>query len=206
MPEVQASSSTSPKGAYAAAPGLVPTPGQTVGPFYHYALPFEGGEHLVPAGTPGSVRLHGTVTDGDGAPVPDALIEIWQADAEGRVVREGGSLRRDPGVFTGFGRTQTWRDGGYSFTTLEPGPTSDGAAPFIAMTVFARGLLNRLFTRIYLPEPTSALASDALLVSLDPSERATLVAVREAGGSLRFDVRLQGDGETVFLRYPRHDE
>ncbi len=188
-----------------AAPGLAPTPGQTVGPFYHYALPFEGGEHLVPAGTPGSLRLHGTVTDGHGAPVPDALLEIWQPDAEGRVVREAGSLRRDPGVFTGFGRTQTWRDGGYSFTTVEPGPTSAGAAPFIAMTVFARGLLNRLFTRVYLPGPASALGSDPLLSSLDPAERATLVAAREADGSLRFDVRLQGDGETVFLRFPRHE-
>jgi protocatechuate 3,4-dioxygenase alpha subunit len=205
MPEAQASSSTSPQGAYAAAQGLAPTPGQTVGPFYHYALPFQDGEHLVPAGTLGSVRLHGTVTDGAGAPVPDALIEIWQADAEGRVVREGGSLRRDPGVFTGFGRTQTWRDGGYSFTTIQPGPTSEGAAPFIAMTVFARGLLNRLFTRVYLPEPAAALESDALLASLDPADRATLVASREADGSLRFDVRLQGDGETVFLRYPRHE-
>jgi protocatechuate 3,4-dioxygenase alpha subunit len=204
MPEAQASSSTSPQPTYAATPGLVPTPGQTVGPFYHYALPFEGGEHLVPAGTPGSVRLHGTVTDGDGAPVPDALIEIWQADAEGRIVREGGSLRRDPGVFTGFGRTQTWRDGGYSFTTLEPGPTSEGAAPFIAVTVFARGLLNRLFTRVYLPEPAAALESDSLLASLDPADRDTLVASREPDGSLRFDIRLQGDGETVFLRYPRH--
>lgn len=199
MPDAQANSK------YAAAPGLAPTPGQTVGPFYHYALPFENGEHLVPARTPGSVRLHGTVTDGNGAPVPDALLEIWQPDTEGRIVRESGSLRRDPGVFTGFGRTQTWRDGGYSFTTVEPGATSAGAAPFIAMTVFARGLLNRLFTRVYLPEPSSALESDALLSSLDPDERATLVASRESDGSLRFDVRLQGDGETVFLRFPRHE-
>ncbi|GAB3878579.1 protocatechuate 3,4-dioxygenase subunit alpha [Terrabacter terrigena] len=199
MPDAQANPQ------YAAAPALAPTPGQTVGPFYHYALPFADGEHLVPPGTPGSVRLHGTVTDGNGAPVPDALLEIWQPDAEGRIVRVHGSLRRDLGVFTGFGRTQTWRDGGYSFITVEPGATSEGAAPFIAMTVFARGLLNRLFTRVYLPEPASALESDTLLSSLDPAERATLVASRESDGSLRFDVRLQGDGETVFLRYPRHE-
>ena len=206
MAEAQTdSSSANARGTYAAAPGLVPTPGQTVGPFYHYALPFEDGEHLVPARAPGSVRLHGTVTDGAGAPVPDALIEIWQPDAAGRIVRKAGSLRRDPGVFTGFGRTQTWRDGGYSFTTVEPGSTSEGAAPFVAMTVFARGLLNRLFTRVYLPEPAAALESDALLSSLDPADRATLVASREADRSLRFDVRLQGDGETVFLRYPRHE-
>jgi protocatechuate 3,4-dioxygenase alpha subunit len=186
-------------------PHLAPTPGQTVGPFYHYALPFDGGEHLVPPGSPGSVRLHGTVVDGEGAPVPDALLEIWQADAAGGIVREPGSLRRDPGVFTGFGRTQTWRDGGYSFTTVEPGPTSEGAARFIAMTVFARGLLHRLFTRVYLPEPAAALETDALLASLDDDERATLVARRQPDGSLTFDVRLQGDGETVFLRYPGHD-
>jgi len=190
---------------YAAGPGLMPTPGQTVGPFFHYALPFEGGEHLVPASAPAAVRLHGTVTDGRGDPVPDALLEIWQPDAAGRIVQEPGSLRRDPGVFTGFGRTQTWRDGGYSFTTVEPGPTAAGAAPFIAMTVFARGLLNRLFTRVYLPEPTAALESDRLLSSLSGAERSTLVAVRETDGSLRFDVRLQGPGETVFLRFPRHD-
>ena len=205
MPETAASSAGAPTaGQNAAGPGLLPTPGQTVGPFYHYALPFDGGEQLVPAGSVGSVRLHGTVLDGSGAPVPDALLEIWQPDSHGRVVRETGSLRRDPGVFTGFGRTQTWRDGGYSFTTVEPGPTSQGAAPFIAMTVFARGLLNRLFTRVYLPEPASALASDPLLTSLPQDERETLVARREADGSLRFDVRLQGEGETVFLRYPRH--
>jgi len=206
MPEAQGSSlGNGSQGRYAAAPGLVPTPGQTVGPFYHYALPFDGGEHLVPPGSPRSMRLHGTVLDGNGDPVPDALLEIWQADAEGRIVQQPGSLRRDPGVFTGFGRTQTWRDGGYSFTTVEPGPTSVGAARFIAMTVFARGLLDRLFTRVYLPEPTSSLESDPLLASLDEDERATLVATREADGSLRFDVRLQGTGETVFLRFPRHD-
>jgi protocatechuate 3,4-dioxygenase, alpha subunit len=198
MPDAQANS-------YAGPQGLAPTPGQTVGPFFHYALPFDGGEHLVPAGSPGSVRLHGTVVDGEGTPVPDALLEIWQADPAGRIVREPGSLRRDPGVFTGFGRTQTWRDGGYSFTTVEPGPTSEGAAPFIAMTVLARGLLNRLFTRVYLPEPGAALAGDALLASLDDDERATLVARRQPDGSLRFDVRLQGDGETVFIRFPRHE-
>ena len=108
-------------------------------------------------------------------------------------------------MFTGFGRTQTWRDGGYSFTTVEPGATSAGSAPFIAMTVFARGLLNRLFTRVYLPESAAALESDALLSSLDQADRDTLVAVREGDGSLRFDVRLQGERETVFLRYPRHE-
>lgn len=199
MPEAQA---TSP---YAAQPPLDPTPGQTVGPFYHYALPVPGGEHLVPVGSPGSVRLHGVVTDGEGAGIQDALLEIWQADASGRIGQEPGSLSGDPGRFTGWGRTSTWRDGTYAFSTVEPGATSEGGAPFIAMVVFARGLLDRLFTRVYLPEHSEALAGDPLLASLDADRRSTLIATREADGSLRFDVRLQGEGETVFLRYPRHE-
>jgi protocatechuate 3,4-dioxygenase alpha subunit len=189
----------------AAVRSLVPTPGQTIGPFYHYALPFEGGERLVPPGYPGAIRLHGRVTDGRGDPLQDAMLEIWQADAEGRVVQRPGSLRRDPHVFTGFGRVSTGRDGSYSFTTVAPGATTQGRAPFIAMTVFARGLLNRLFTRVYLPGDEQALAADPLLSSLDPARRATLLAEREPDGGLRFDVRLQGEGETVFLRYPRHE-
>lgn len=184
-----------------------PTPGQTVGPFFHHALPVEGGERLVPPGSPGSVRLHGRVLDGAGDPVPDALVEVWQADADGKVVQEQGSLRRDrvdDGAFTGFGRAGTDADGAYAFTTLEPGATAPGAARFVAMTVFARGLLDRLFTRVYLPED-AALAADPFLVTLSPEDRTTLVARREDDGSLRFDVRLQGDGETVFLRFPGHD-
>ena len=165
---------------------LVPTPGQTIGPFYGYALPYENGENLVDRSRPGAVRLHGTVYDGHGVPVPDSMLEIWQADEDGNVSQETGSLVRD----------------GYTFTTVNPGPTEAGKAPFICLTVFARGLLNRLFTRIYLPEDTEALASDPLLSGLSDSERATLVATREADGSLRFDVHLQGDGETLFLAYP----
>ena len=196
---------TQPDSPYAAEPTWVPTPGQTIGPFYHFALPLEGGEHLVPPGSPGSVRLHGRVTDGNGDGLQDAMIEIWQADANGRVVQREGSFRRDAGVFTGFGRTSTWRDGGYTFTTVEPGPLTDGAAPFIAVTVFARGLLNRLFTRIYLPDDAEVLGRDALLASLDADRRSTLLAQRDEDGSLRFDICLQGDRETVFLRYPRHE-
>jgi protocatechuate 3,4-dioxygenase alpha subunit len=190
---------------YAAEPGLVPTPGQTVGPFYHFALPYPDGEHLVPPGSPGSVRLHGRVTDGHGVGIQDAMLEIWQADASGHLVQRDGSLTRDPGRFTGFGRTSTWRDGGYSFTTVTPGATSEGNAPFIAMVVFARGLLNRLFTRVYLPDEAEALSRDPFLSSLDEGRRSTLIAAREADGSYRFDVRLQGEDETVFLQFPRHE-
>lgn len=190
---------------YAAERGLVPTPGQTIGPFYHFALPFEGGEDLVAPGSPGSIRLHGHVLDGNGVGLQDAMLEIWQADASGQVVQEPGALTPDPGHFTGFGRTSTWRDGGYAFTTVAPGATPGGGAPFIAMVVFARGLLNRLFTRVYLPDDEEILAADPFLSSLDADRRSTLVATREADGSYRFDVHLQGDGETVFLQFPNHE-
>lgn len=184
---------------------LAPTPGQTIGPFYGYALPFEKDNELVNQARPGSVRLHGTVTDGAGIPIPDALLEIWQADEAGNVVAKDGSLVHDGYTFTGWGRTAVDNVGHYTFTTLNPGATETGKAPFIMLTVFARGLLNRLFTRIYLPEDTAALANDPLLSSLDAKSRASMIATREADGSLRFDVSLQGEDETVFLAYPRED-
>jgi len=182
---------------------LTPTPGQTIGPFYGYALPFEKDNELVNQAHPNSVRLHGVVYDGNGEVIPDALLEIWQADEAGNVVSREGSLVRDGYTFTGWGRTAVDNVGGYNFTTVNPGATDQGKAPFIMLTVFARGLLNRLFTRIYLPEDTDALANDPLLASLSEAERQTLIATREADGSLRFDVRLQGENETVFLSYPR---
>jgi protocatechuate 3,4-dioxygenase alpha subunit len=175
---------------------LAPTPGQTVGPFFHYALPYPGDRELVRRGTPGSVWLHGYVYDGDGNGMPDALLEIRQADPRGVVPEIEGSMRRDGARFTGWGRTNTDPTGHYWFSTVEPGPTVVGAAPFFAVTFFARGLLNRLFTRIYLPGFT-----DPLLDGLSADERSTLVAVREGDGSLRFDVHVQGPRETVFLRY-----
>jgi protocatechuate 3,4-dioxygenase alpha subunit len=104
-----------------------------------------------------------------------------------------GSLRRDGFTFTGWGRASTDDEGRYSFSTLVPG------APFFALTVFARGLLDRLFTRAYLPDH----ADDPFLAGLGADRRATLVAAREPRG-FRFDIRLQGEGETVFLTYPRH--
>jgi protocatechuate 3,4-dioxygenase alpha subunit len=176
------------------------TPGQTVGPFFHYALPYAGDRELVAPGTDGAVLLHGTVRDGEGAGVPDALLEIWQSDPSGRVRQRAGSVRRDGHTFTGFGRAATDATGRYSFSTLVPGAV-DGGLPFFAVTVFARGLLNRLFTRAYLPL-TEGAVPDALLRSAD--ERAdTLMCVADDEG-LRFDVRLQGEGETVFLTYPGH--
>lgn len=188
---------------------LLPTPGQTVGPFFHYALPYEGDRDLVPPGSHGAIRLFGTVFDGAGTPVPDAILEVWQADPSGAIPRAEGSLRRDGLTFTGFGRATTDRRGVYSFSTLLPGPTSVGAAPFFAVTVFARGLLDRHLTRAYLPADApgasqAALDADRLLSSLPPDRRATLLTEAVPGPTApgyRFDVRLQGGDETVFLTF-----
>jgi protocatechuate 3,4-dioxygenase alpha subunit len=180
---------------------LTPTPGQTVGPFYGYALPYEKDRELLAPGTPGAIRLQGTVYDGAGQPIPDAILEIWQPDAEGKIVQRTGSLVRDGYTFTGFGRSAVGNSGVYTFTTVNPGPTEAGAAPFISVVVFARGLMNRLFTRMYLPENEEALAADPLLSSLEPERRKTLIARRDADGGLTWDIRLQGGDETVFLDF-----
>jgi protocatechuate 3,4-dioxygenase alpha subunit len=180
---------------------LTPTPGQTVGPFFGYALPYAKDRELLPPGSPGSIRLQGTVYDGAGHPIPDAILEIWQADADGNVAHQTGSLVRDGYTFTGFGRTAVGNTGTFTFTTVNPGPTEAGAAPFIAVAVFARGLMNRLFTRVYLPEDEAALSRDRLLGSLDAERRRTLIARRDPDGGLSWDIRLQGEGETVFLDF-----
>ncbi|MCY7396575.1 MAG: protocatechuate 3,4-dioxygenase subunit alpha [Nocardioides sp.] len=165
---------------------LPATPGQTIGPFFGYALPYDGAPLLVPADHPDAVLLHGRVLDGAGDPVPDALLELWQAAPEGRV-GDG---------FAGFGRAETDAEGRYAFTTLTP------AAPFFALTVLARGLTDRLFTRAYLPEHPG-VAQDPLLAALALGRRRTLLVLADDDG-WRFDVRLQGEDETVFLTYPRH--
>lgn len=186
---------------------LAPTPGQTVGPFYGYSLPYEGDGDLIGQAVPGSVRLHGTVRDGNGDPIPDALLEIWQADPHGEVSREPGSLKRDGYTFTGWGREATDDAGHYQFTTFNPGATDPGSAPFIAVLVFARGLMHKLHTRVYLPEDEQGLASDPLLSSLPEDRRHTLIATRQPNGDLQWDIRLQGGDEqggdeTVFLSFP----
>lgn len=181
---------------------LPPTPGQTVGPFFGYALPYDGDGDLIDRAHPGSIRLHGTVRDGAGTPIPDAIIEIWQADADGTVPQRPGSLKRDGYTFTGFGREATDDAGHYTFTTVNPGATEQGKAPFIAVAVFARGLMHKLHTRAYLPEDTGTLASDPLLSSLSTDRRRTLMATREDDGGLLWDITLQGEDETVFLAFP----
>src|SRR5579859_1279404 len=113
------------------------TPGQTIGPFYGYALPYSRGHELVPPGHTRAIRLHGTVYDGQGVPIPDALLEIRQADETGTVPVADGSLRREGMVFTGWGRCGTDPAGRYSFITVEPGSTAPGAAPFFAVALFA---------------------------------------------------------------------
>lgn len=173
-----------------------PTPGQTIGPFFGYALPYAGDSELVPPGRPDAIRLHGIVFDGAGDPVPDALVELWQTDASGAVVQEPGSLHRDGWRFTGWGRAATDATGHYSFSTLVPG------SPFFAITLFARGLLDRLFTRAYRPDD-ERLAADPFLSLVPPERRSTLVSSRESGG-YRFDIALQGENETVFLAPPGH--
>lgn len=179
---------------------LSPTPGQTVGPFFGYGMPYPGGPELVVPYSPGAIVVHGRVLDGAGDPVPDAQLELWQADASGRVPHAAGSLHRDGITFTGFGRAETDVEGAYRFWTVNPGPI-DGGAPFLAVIVFARGLQDKLHTRIYLPEDAAALASDPLLASLEPDERDTLIAERTREGWLRHDIRLQGERETVFLAF-----
>jgi protocatechuate 3,4-dioxygenase alpha subunit len=182
-------------------PVPVPTPGQTIGPFFGFALPYPGGEELVPRNHPDAVRLTGLVLDGAANPVPDAVLEIWQADGHGRIVAEPGSLRRDGYTFTGWGRAATDNTGRYSFTTVRPGATAPGKLPFFSLVVFARGLTNRLFSRIYLPADAETLATDPVLAGLPEDRRRTLLAT-EDGSELRFDIRLQGVDETVFLTFP----
>ena len=170
------------------------TPGQTIGPFFGFALPFAGGEDLVHPSHPEAVHLHGTVYDGAGDPVPDALLEIWQADASGVLPQAEGSLNRDGWTFTGFGRAAPDGGGRYTFTTVRP------ATGFISVAFFARGLLDRLFTRIYLPDPETGSADAAFLRSLPEDRRSTLVA-RGSDDDLVFDIHLQGERETVFLDF-----
>jgi protocatechuate 3,4-dioxygenase alpha subunit len=183
---------------------LAPTPSQTVGPFFAFALPWPDGPHAVDPDAKGAIRISGRVFDGEGAPVTDALIETWQADPDGRFDHPDdprGPARR-PG-FRGFARCGTDGEGRYEIVTLRPGPVPgpDGApqAPHIAVTLLARGLLTRLVTRIYFPEEAEANATDPVLRSLpDDAARATLVAARDDGG-YRFDIHLQGADETAFL-------
>ncbi|MFF0222912.1 protocatechuate 3,4-dioxygenase subunit alpha [Streptomyces sp. NPDC004629] len=189
---------------------VLPTPSHTVGPFYGYALPFPGGEDIAPAGHPRTITLQGHVYDGEGEPLPDAFLELWGPDPDGNLPRVDGSMRRDPasggflgrnGVeFTGFGRIQVDANGHWAARTLRPGARGQ-SAPYISVCLFARGLLVHLFTRIYLPGSNAAWSTDPLLSRLDEKRRGTLIADDEGNSTYRFDIRLQGEDETVFLEF-----
>lgn len=205
------------------------TPSQTVGPFFHYGLPWKGGADLVgqsdmgarpelmpgahyvlnlssPTGTPEGdvIELTGQVFDGQGAPVPDAMIEIWQANAAGRY-RSVNDVREDVPLdphFIGFGRAATDEDGRYRFRTIMPGPVPgpDGGlqASHIALSIFARGVIRRLATRVYF-EDAVGHDGDPVLTLIPPARRGTLIAGRAGEGVWSFDLHLAGDRETVFF-------
>jgi protocatechuate 3,4-dioxygenase alpha subunit len=184
------------------------TPSQTVGPYLHIGLTWEDGHLVVPAGTPGSVRIVGTLYDGTGAVVPDGMIETWQADPDGRFDHSddprGASAEWAERGFTGFARASTVDGGSYDIVTVKPGPLPFGdgrlQAPHLDVSVFARGMLDRTVTRLYFPDEQEANAADPVLSGVDPARRHTLVAVPEGDGStLRFDIHLQGAHETVFF-------
>lgn len=180
------------------------TPSQTVGPFFARALLRDPLNVLAGPGAQGErIRIEGQVRDGDGAPVPDALVEIWQANGHGRYHHpaDARDLPLDP-AFSGFGRAGTDEDGRYWFETVKPGPVPapDGSlqAPHVAVTVFARGLLNHLCTRLYFAgDPRND--ADPVLRLVPVERRHTLLAVRQAAAgrpAYRFDVVLQGEAET----------
>jgi protocatechuate 3,4-dioxygenase alpha subunit len=182
-----------------------PTPSQTVGPFFHIGLSSEGQDELVAANAPGAIQVEGAVFDGEGEPVVDALVEIWQANAAGRYAHPEDQREELPleEGFTGFGRCATDGSGRYRFVTVKPGPVPGpgGAmqAPHIDVSVLARGLLKRLVTRIYFEDEEQANREDPVLSGIEePEARATLLAIQEGGG-YRFDIHLQGERETAFF-------
>jgi protocatechuate 3,4-dioxygenase alpha subunit len=189
------------------------TPSQTVGPFFAYCLtPKAYGyaevvtNDLVTEDAPGErIRIEGRVFDGDGKLVPDAMIEIWQADGEGRYASPEDGRTRPNTRFKGFGRSDTVDEGRYSFATVKPGPVPGPngrlQAPHINVGIFARGILKRLFTRIYF-EGEAANAADPILTLVPEEARSTLIAKRATRGGepvYTFDIHLQGENETVFF-------
>jgi protocatechuate 3,4-dioxygenase alpha subunit len=182
------------------------TPSQTVGPYFAMRLPWPDGPYVVPVGTPGAVTIYGRLYDGAGEPVPDGLIETWQASPEGRFAHPDdprGPVPDGDKAFRGFGRCATGHDGSYTIVTRKPGALPFGGgraqAPHIDVSVFARGALNRSVTRIYFPDEDAANAADPVLEAVPANRRATLIAVPAGENMLRYDIHLQGDRETVFF-------
>jgi len=187
---------------------LITTSSQTVGPYVKIGFESLAIEDLAPAGATGErITLTGRVLDGDGEPVNDGVVEIWQANAHGKYAHpEDAQDKPLDTAFRGFGRSLTRTDGGFRFTTIKPGavPGPGGAtqAPHIVVTVFMRGLLKHLITRVYFPdEPTNA---DDLVLKLVPQERRASLIAKHAPGDkavLEWNVVVQGKDETVFFDY-----
>jgi protocatechuate 3,4-dioxygenase alpha subunit len=184
------------------------TPSQTVGPFFHFGLFFQGTNDLVNDQTRGKrIYIKGRVIDGDGNPVPDALVEIWQADAQGiyRHPADPRHAKADP-HFVGFGRSDTVDDGQFWFKTIKPGcvPWDDqqDQAPHIDVRVFARGMLTHAITRLYFSDESANEADPVLNLIEDPLRWQTLIASLLESEDLPtycFNIVLQGDLETVFF-------
>jgi protocatechuate 3,4-dioxygenase, alpha subunit len=188
------------------------TPSQTVGPYFKYGLTPNGEyawndaftNNLITSDVSGErIRVEGTVFDGDGAQVPDCMLEIWQADAQGRFSDPQDARALPNSSFKGFGRVGTDAKGGYSFDTIKPGqvPDPDGKpqAPHILLAVYARGMLLHLYTRIYFDDEASN-AADPVLALVPADRRATLIARKAASNpTYVLDIHLQGDNETVFF-------
>jgi protocatechuate 3,4-dioxygenase alpha subunit len=190
------------------------TPSQTVGPFFKYGLTPNGqydwndaftNDLVTPDVSGERIRVQGRVFDGDGAPVPDCMLEIWQADVQGRFSDPQDKRALPNSSFRGFGRCGTDPNGFYAFDSIKPGPVPDPdgtpQAPHLLLAIFARGMLLQLYTRIYLGGE-AANAADPVLALVPADRRDTLIAVREPGNGsavYRLDIRLQGDHETVFF-------
>ncbi len=198
------------------------TPSQTVGPFFAYGLTPKGrcewdpngsyswkqtiGSDLVtPDATGTRIRIEGCVLDGDGAPINDAMIEIWQADSQGRYAHPRDNRALPNTKFKGFGRSATDKAGVFAFDTIKPGsvpgPGGKPQAPHIVVCIFSRGMLRQIYTRLYFSDEASN-ASDPILTLVPQDRRGTLIAHKQAGSEpalYRFDVRVQGDNETVFF-------
>jgi protocatechuate 3,4-dioxygenase, alpha subunit len=201
------------------------TPSQTVGPFFAYGLaphsrcewrpgqPSDiydwketaGANLVTPDATGTKIRIEGCVLDGDGMPINDAMIEIWQADGQGRYAHPRDTRARPNTKFMGFGRSATDKDGVYSFDTIKPGavpgPNGKPQAPHIVFCIFSRGMLRQIYTRLYFSDE-AANTTDPILTLVPQDRRGTLVAHKEMRGELpvyRFDIRVQGENETVFF-------
>ncbi len=190
------------------------TPSQTVGPFFKYGLTPGGqydwndaftGNLITPDASGERIRIEGRVFDGEGAPVPDCMLEVWQADSQGRFADPQDKRALPNTKFRGFGRVGTDANGAFAFDTVKPGPVPDPdgipQAPHLLLAVFARGMLRHLYTRLYFDdEPGNSI--DPVLALVPADRRATLIATREPGNgtaAYKLDLRLQGDGETVFF-------